>query len=733
MEDNPLFKFLRENKILSPEQISKMSEEDEKTTRDNIHLEDAAKFNHKILNNISSDLNSTNITDQALPAEVEEMLKANKTEKWKYVILEELGLGGSSTVYKAYDLSLKRYVAIKFLNMPSSETINRFQNEAETIAKLDHFNIVPLYEIGQYSGKYYMVLKYLPGMTLEKSKTPIEINFALSIIKSVCDALQYAHTKGVIHRDIKPHNILLSDNKTFVLDFGIAKLQDSLLTSTKDTLGTPNYMSPEQAEGMQVDQRTDIYSTGASLYYLLTGHHPFNGGTVLEVIKNVIDKEPIPVNKINPHVKNSLKLIIHKSMSKDPNLRYENIGEFKSDIEKYLNNEPISARPLSVAYKTKILVTKHYLFLIFLLAISIITAFLIKSSINFTKNEMYTTRQAATPDYDKGFNLLKIAKFSTVKNKRFQITEHLKQSISFFTKAIELDSTFSESYYSRGESHFRLGNYDLAKNDFTTATKINPNLSDAYYMKIISMLFLFTSSPMTLYSIDQDLLVIPNLKKDRDDLKKLNVLPSKIYCADAIICYLEKDTEKALEYLDKAIADDPVSSYTYLFRTAIWFDKSKTAAAENDKNKLKEFAKRGKKDAESALLIDPNYLPNYYILSNFNMVLGRYKDAIETLSEAKEITPDNYMITYFETMAHLNFGYKDLAIQTVKQLDQKMPTNNESTNLIKFYLCRGYMRLSVGFTTEAESDFQFAIKSAPDTIRDIIIEKVNKIKNTKDH
>ena len=281
-----------------------------------------------------------------------------------YEILEELGRGGMGVVYRARQLSLNRIVALKIVLRGASASLAdlaRFRGEAETAARLNHPNMVPVYEVGQHDGLPYFTMKYVPGTTLAQRLAggPLAGRDAARLLAPVARAIAAAHQQGVLHRDLKPSNILIDDDgRPFVSDFGLAKrvLPDAdespqdfrfgQLTQTGAILGTPGYMSPEQAAGSRgvLGVSADIYSLGAILYAMLTGRAPFQAATPLDTVLMVLEQDPVSPQLLNPRVDRDLEMVALKCLQKPTELRYAAADELADDLDAYLANEPISAR-----------------------------------------------------------------------------------------------------------------------------------------------------------------------------------------------------------------------------------------------------------------------------------------------------------------------------------------------------------------------------------------------------
>jgi serine/threonine-protein kinase len=273
-----------------------------------------------------------------------------------YEILGVLGRGAMGIVYKARQRGLNRLVALKMIlsgEHAAAYERARFKSEAEAVAQLQHANIVQIYEVGEDEGRPFFSLEFVDGISLDKKVqgTPLAPKEAASLSRLLALAMDYAHQRGIIHRDLKPANVLLTvDGTPKIGDFGLAKRleNDSGQTRTGTVLGTPSYMAPEQAEGKidKVGPLADVYSLGAVLYDLLTGRAPFRGTTLLETLEQVRTREPVRPLELQPNVPRDLETICLKCLQKDPHRRYQCAGALADDLDRFLKNEPILARPV---------------------------------------------------------------------------------------------------------------------------------------------------------------------------------------------------------------------------------------------------------------------------------------------------------------------------------------------------------------------------------------------------
>lgn len=280
-----------------------------------------------------------------------------------YELLGEIAKGGMGIVYKARQTKLNRIVALKVIRsgeFADDEQVRRFHSEAEAAAKLDHPGIVPVFEVGEVNNQHFFSMAIVEGQSLHSKVNdigPLVPRQAAKLTRTVAEAVQFAHNKGIVHRDIKPHNILLDENgQPRVTDFGLAKdiHGGSDLTATGQVMGTPSYMSPEQAAGYveQIGPKSDVYSLGATLYFLLTGRPPFQAASTIETVRQVIDNEPVPPRRLNSEISPNLETICVKCLRKEPSKRYANAAELADDLERWLDNKPIAARPVSRVEKT---------------------------------------------------------------------------------------------------------------------------------------------------------------------------------------------------------------------------------------------------------------------------------------------------------------------------------------------------------------------------------------------
>jgi eukaryotic-like serine/threonine-protein kinase len=267
----------------------------------------------------------------------------------RYRIMRKLGTGGMANVYLAEDQELGRRVAIKILDdrhANDDQFVERFRREAKSAASLSHPNIVSIYDRGEAEGTYYIAMEYLDGRSLKElivSRGPAPIGIAIDYARQILAAVRFAHRHGIVHRDIKPHNVLVdAEGRLKVTDFGIARAGASQMTEAGSIIGTAQYLSPEQAKGAAVDQTSDLYSVGVVLYELLTGVVPFSGDTPVEIAMKHLSAVPEPPSEKRAEVPRDLDLIVLRALAKDPAERYQSADEMDADLERVQRGVAVS-------------------------------------------------------------------------------------------------------------------------------------------------------------------------------------------------------------------------------------------------------------------------------------------------------------------------------------------------------------------------------------------------------
>jgi len=299
------------------------------------------------------------------PLAAPEEITAPVPDTWnRYHIFSRLGAGGMGSVFKAFDPQLNRFVALKFLHTKDFESAKAFLDEARAQAQVEHPLICQVYEVGAVEDQPYIAMRFIDGPPLDKAVAGFPLITKIQLAQQVADALQGAHQKGLIHRDIKPGNILVTTNqkgalRCVVVDFGLARSIDRRTASGDEVAGTPDYLSPEQLRGETVDHRTDIYSLGAVLYELLTGRVPFRGTNIGQTLRLISDSEPDPPSADDPEIPKDLDAIVLKCLAKQPTDRYSSAADLVADLQRFIAGEPIQAHSAGVPYRAQKWFVRH--------------------------------------------------------------------------------------------------------------------------------------------------------------------------------------------------------------------------------------------------------------------------------------------------------------------------------------------------------------------------------------
>lgn len=275
-----------------------------------------------------------------------------------YRVLDRIGKGAMGVVYSAFDDRAGRQVAVKVMMADlegDGETRERFYREAKIAGRLQHRNLITVYDMGEEDGRLYMVMELLRGGTLNeylKRPEPLALEISLDLMAQMCEGLAVAHVHGIFHRDVKPGNIFIQeDGSVKILDFGVARLADSNMTASGFIVGTPEFMSPEQARGREVDQRSDVFSTGAVFYYMLTGRKPFSAADLPAVLHKVETEEPAPLT--GHEAPPGLARIITRALAKSASKRYQELGEMLADLTRFQRDYDRESRELALGVRVR--------------------------------------------------------------------------------------------------------------------------------------------------------------------------------------------------------------------------------------------------------------------------------------------------------------------------------------------------------------------------------------------
>ncbi|MDC0712159.1 protein kinase [Stigmatella sp. ncwal1] len=318
----------------------------------------------------------------------------------RYQGVRFLGQGGMGQVFLAYDPRLRRNVALKFVRGDDTDLIQRLLSEARAQARVDHERVCQVFEVGEVEGRPFIAMQYVNGQPLTQLAHELTVEQKVMVLRDAAEGVHAAHRAGLIHRDLKPSNILVERTedgrlKPFVMDFGLAREWSEMgNTATGAVLGTPHFMSPEQARGevARLDRRADVYSLGATLYHLLTGHHAIPGTNGLEVLTNIPTVEPSSPRKLDPDVPKDLEAIVLKCLEKDRSARYDSARALAEDLDRFLAGEPVLARPMGLGYRLRKKALKHRV----AVSVSGVALLAVALALGWA---FYTQRQASRREY----------------------------------------------------------------------------------------------------------------------------------------------------------------------------------------------------------------------------------------------------------------------------------------------------------------------------------------------
>ena len=398
----------------------------------------------------------------------------------KYELLDELDIGGMGVVFRAMDLRLKRNVALKLVDLgprPSPEMVERFEREARMTARLRHPAIVPVHDFGEFNGRHFLVMDFVEGKTLGEriAKGDLPLRDAVEVVRQVAEGVAHAHAEGVIHRDLKPDNVLVSkEGKGFVTDFGLAKETGkpgvrSGLTKTGMAIGTAVYMSPEAAEGdiRAFGPRTDVYGLGAVLYEVLTGRPPFSGESIVSILATVMTQDPERPTRLRPEVPRELEVICLRAMEKEPSRRYASAQAVADDLARWLAGTPIHARPMGAVTKIMRRVRRGRSWLAGVAILLAVSAGALGAVLWKYRAERLR-RQEAAEFFQQGLG-------------RCQTLGGLREAIAFLDKAIASRPDYQEAFFQRGVAKLQLGDSAGATDDLERAVAIDPRSADTWY------------------------------------------------------------------------------------------------------------------------------------------------------------------------------------------------------------------------------------------------------------
>ena len=602
----------------------------------------------------------------------------------RYLLQAQIGRGGMGVVYRAWDTELGRAVALKTLagesstdrtpspspsGTPQSVGVARFLREARAAARLVHPNVIRVYDVGQQDGRYFFTMELVEGLPLDKwieASHPTCVEIARTI-EGAARGLHLAHAEGIVHRDVKPGNILVEPSGRARLgDFGLAKdveLPSSAaeLTRSGSLLGTPTYMSPEQAGGDAdaVSPRADVYSLGAVLYRALVGAPPFDSTSLVALLKAIMQEEPVPPSRRAPSTPRDLEVICLKAMEKDPAARYASAGEMADDLGRFARGEAIRARPRSRLGRAFSWIGRRRRAMVVL---PLIAVALVGAYFSWKESRHASALAEVQERRREARDLLAQADPPGNLSGRARVEARIPR----ITAAIEADPAFALAYLRRGLDRERIGQPEAALADYREATRLDPALAEAWYHLGNALLWKGTdddeavrqameafsragkAAPGSAYAALGEAYVLALEQKHDKALARLSVIPAEeanhadvFFLRGAMRSYTFTpgssemnrvrdeliDYDAALADLDRAIELDPLSSWALATRGGTRF-------------MLMDFP-GAREDLEASIALAPGNPSVLYLAGRVRIGLGEYEEAKALISRAIDLKPSS--------------------------------------------------------------------------------------------
>lgn len=682
-----------------------------------LDIGDTADSDYSLIGRLSKAVGE--VEKQEIPEDVREKSGPGAKYIGKYLVLQKVASGGMGNVYKCYDFGLGRYVAIKVLHNLTGPSVSRFKFEARALAMLKHPNIVQVYDSGEYEGSPFLVMQFVDGSTLDSFIGKKDTEEILRIVIKVCDAISYAHGNGILHRDLKPHNILVDNSgNAYVTDFGLAKYADSIVTRSSVLVGTPHYMAPEQIEGKGASILTDVYSIGAMLYHSIACVPPFDGETQHEILNRIVNGEMIPITRFNPDIDPALARIICKSMERDSSFRYASVKELKDDLARFIAGDPVAAGGTGIIYLLKRYLSKrrmHILFSIVVLAIILLSYLVTKNVLDEKIIEAERVESRVLPYFEKGRKYFSIAKNAKDPAVSVDVAGSIRLALQNLTEAINISNSYADAYLYRGLTNMLKADYGRAIQDFSRAIEYSPALSEAYYMRVFAR---FRESFWRYYYVHEfkrlSRDVIVQIRDDIQKLKELDVFPERLMVAKSLLMHINGRGKKALELLDASIATNPTLLDAYLVRGHIKFHSVLRNAKTGDDSMVDAKKSEVVKDLMKMYTLDSNLPPDYQDIVFMLTMLSSLDEAERLARVLVAIDPGNPNFLGLQCLIYALNGSLDKATGCMRDMSVYEENDAKDYDVSRYYFLKGQLLGILGMRDKSIEYYDMWYEALPD-------------------
>lgn len=623
----------------------------------------------------------------------------------RYRLVRLLGRGGMGEVWEAHDPDLGRAVALKRIRVTTPEDLARFRREAQTAASLSHPSICAIYEVGADGDDHYIAMQLIDGQTLEEAPRP-EPRRAAELIRDAARAVAHAHAAGIVHRDLKPGNLMIdAQGRLFVTDFGLARTTKAgtSLSMTGDVVGTPGYMSPQQARGLKVDARADVWGLGATLYALLSGGPPFEGKDVYETLMQVIEREPPP-----PGGDRDLRTIVMKCLEKEEGRRYAGAGELAEDLQRWLAGEPILARPASWGYRLRKRLMRRRavaaVALAGLVAVVAVAAIFVPPWLAQRRRNEQLDR--ARPYLDAGRNSLRDLDrlLATEDWTNEEVEQYVGRARSELAAALREAPDLPEAYLELARSYEMVDDRHTAIQYAGEAIRANPRFATAYLFRAIQTFDHYeglrhasdgTSVPPT----EESRAVLARIEADLDAVARWSSDRRELVYREAMIDFAEARYARAVEKLEEFLKTHPadLEAGYWLGHALIHIQgrqveavkpltraldlRSRDAAAITMRaiafKEAGDFA-RALADLDGVVESNPGDVFARTVRAEVRVLVGDFKGTIEDAEEAVRLNPSSLLAAELLGGAKAELGRIDEALADLNRLIATDPRRSSS-------------------------------------------------------